>query len=140
MKRVEAISRKTLRMILEASRDMYPREFGAILRADQGTIDELLLVPGTISGKHHAIFQLHTLPADLSVVDAIFQLHTLPADFSVVGTVHSHPSGVYEPSDEDLALFNKFGGIHLIVGYPYEEDTWAAWTNKGQRTTLRVIP
>ncbi|TLZ93257.1 MAG: hypothetical protein E6J95_07400 [Methanobacteriota archaeon] len=124
MKRVEAISRKTLRMILEASRDMYPREFGAILRADQGTIDELLLVPGTISGKHHAIFQLHTLPAD----------------FSVVGTVHSHPSGVYEPSDEDLALFNKFGGIHLIVGYPYEEDTWAAWTNKGQRTTLRVIP
>jgi len=111
-------------MILEASRDMYPREFGAILRADQGTIDELLLVPGTISGKHHAIFQLHTLPAD----------------FSVVGTVHSHPSGVYEPSDEDLALFNKFGGIHLIVGYPYEEDTWAAWTNKGQRTTLRVIP
>src|SRR5207249_707691 len=35
MKRVEAISRKTLRMILEASRDMYPREFGAILRAVQ---------------------------------------------------------------------------------------------------------
>src|SRR2546428_1085444 len=98
MKRVTAIARKTLRMILEASRDMYPREFGAILRAEEGTITELILVPGTISGKRHAIFQLHTLPAD----------------FSVVGTVHSHPSGVYEPSDEDRALFNKFGGIHLI--------------------------
>lgn len=124
MKRVEAISRKTLRMILEASRDMYPREFGAILRAEEGTITELLLVPGTISGKRHAIFQLYTLPAD----------------FAVVGTVHSHPSGVYAPSDEDLALFNKFGGIHIITGYPYAEDTWAAWTNKGQRTDLKVVP
>ena len=123
MKRVEAISRKTLRMILAASRDIYPREFGAILRADQGTIDELLLIPGTVSGKHHAIFQLHMLPAD----------------FAVVGTVHSHPSGVYEPSDEDLHLFSKFGGIHLIAGYPYTEDTWAAWTNKGARFALKVV-
>src|SRR5438876_240093 len=63
MKRVTAIARKTLRMILEASRDMYPREFGAILRAEEGTITELILVPGTVSGKRHAIFQLHTLLA-----------------------------------------------------------------------------
>ncbi|HYY47553.1 MAG TPA: Mov34/MPN/PAD-1 family protein [Thermoplasmata archaeon] len=123
MKRVRAIARKTLRMILEASRDMHPREFGAILRAEEGTITELLLVPGTVSGKRHAIFQLHMLPAD----------------FAVVGTVHSHPSGVCEPSDEDLALFNKFGGIHLIVGYPYQEENWAAWTNKGARASLEVV-
>jgi proteasome lid subunit RPN8/RPN11 len=123
MKRVQAIARKTLRMILEASRDMHPREFGAVLRAEEGTITELILVPGTVSGKRHAIFQLHTLPTD----------------FAVVGTVHSHPSGVCEPSDEDRALFNKFGGIHLIVGYPYGEDSWAAWTNKGSRATLNVV-
>jgi proteasome lid subunit RPN8/RPN11 len=123
MKRVRAIARKTLRMILEASRDMHPREFGAILRAEEGTITELLLVPGTVSGKRHAIFQLHTLPPD----------------FAVVGTVHSHPSGVCEPSDQDLALFNKFGGIHLIVGYPYGPDSWAAWTNKGARASLDVV-
>jgi proteasome lid subunit RPN8/RPN11 len=123
MKRVQAIARKTLRMILEASRDMHPREFGAVLRAEEGTITELILVPGTVSGKRHAIFQLHTLPAD----------------FAVVGTVHSHPSGVCEPSDEDRALFNKFGGIHLIVGYPYGEDSWAAWTNKGARASLDVV-
>jgi len=124
MKPVTGIARKTLRMILEASRDMYPHEFGAILRAEEGTITELILVPGTISGKRHAIFQLHTLPAD----------------FSVVGTVHSHPSGVYEPSDEDRALFNKFGGIHLIVGHPFSETAWAAWTNKGARIPLKVVP
>lgn len=123
MKRVESIGRKTLRMILEASRDTHPNEFGAILRAEEGTIRELLLVPGTISGKRHAIFQLHMLPPD----------------FAVVGTVHSHPNGVLEPSDEDLSLFNKFGGIHLIVGHPYAEDSWAAWTNKGIRATLKIV-
>src|SRR3989442_6291851 len=118
MKRVTAIARKTLRMILEASRDMYPREFGAILRAEEGTITELILVPGTVSGKRHAIFQLHTLPAD----------------FSVVGTVHSHPSGVYEPSHEDLALFNKIGGVHIITRCPYSADTLTDWTNQSEPT------
>src|SRR3989304_3475475 len=121
-KRVDGIARKTLRMILEASRDTHPQEFGAILRAEEGVITELLLLPGTISGKRHAIFQLHMLPAD----------------FSVVGTVHSHPSGVVEPSEEDLHLFSKFGGIHLIVGHPYAEGSWAAWTYSGERVSLRV--
>ena len=124
MKRVNAISRKTLRMILEASRDIYPREFGAILRAEAGVITELLLIPGTVSGNRHAIFRLHMLPTD----------------FAVVGTVHSHPTGVFEPSDEDRALFSKFGGIHIISGYPYTETTWAAWTNKGERIDLTVVP
>jgi proteasome lid subunit RPN8/RPN11 len=123
-KPVRAIRRKVLRMILEASRDMYPREFGAILRAEDGVITEILLVPGTVSGNRHAIFQLHMLPAD----------------FTVVGTVHSHPSGNFHPSDEDLALFGKFGGLHLIVGYPYDETSWAAWKHSGERLDLQILP
>ncbi|HLA47563.1 MAG: Mov34/MPN/PAD-1 family protein [Candidatus Thermoplasmatota archaeon] len=122
--RPTAIRRKTLRMIREASKDAYPNEFGAILRAESGVITELLLVPGTIGGKRHAIFQLHMLPPD----------------FSVVGTVHSHPSGVFEPSDEDLHLFSKFGGVHIVVGYPYRETTWGAWDHAGRPVTLEVVP
>jgi len=123
-KPVYAIRRKVLRMILGASADMFPKEFGAILRAEDGVITEILLVPGTVSGNRHAIFQLHMLPTD----------------FSVVGTVHSHPSGTYNPSEEDLALFWKFGGLHVIVGYPYNESTWAAWKHSGDRLDLEVIP
>lgn len=122
-KRVYAIRRKVLKMILGASRDSYPNEFGAILRAEEGVITELLLIPGTLSGQR----------------SAIFQLHMLPADFTVVGTVHSHPSGVYSPSEEDLALFSKFGGIHIITGLPYGETNWAAWTYSGERVELQVI-
>lgn len=111
-------------MILEASKDTFPREFGAILRAEDGVITEILLVPGTVSGNKHAIFQLHMLPPD----------------FTVVGTVHSHPSGNYNPSDEDLMLFRKFGGLHIIVGYPYDEGAWAAWKFSGERLELQVLP
>ena len=123
-KPVRAIRRKVLRMILEASKDTYPREFGAILRAEEGVITEILLVPGTISGNRHAIFQLHMLPPD----------------FTVVGTVHSHPSGSPQPSDEDLALFRKFGGLHMIVGFPYDENSWAVWKHSGEPLQLEVLP
>ncbi len=121
--RPTAIRRKTLRMILEASRDSYPNEFGAILRAEGGVIHEILLVPGTIGGKRHAIFQLHNLPPD----------------FSVVGTVHSHPSGVFQPSEEDLHLFSKFGGVHIVTGHPFDETTWSAWDLAGRPVKLEVV-
>jgi len=122
--RPTAIRRKTLRMILAASKDAYPNEFGAFLRAESGVITELLLIPGTIGGKRHALFQFHNAPPD----------------FSVVGTVHSHPSGVFHPSDEDLHLFSKFGGVHIVTGRPYDETTWGAWDNAGQPVKLDVVP
>ncbi len=123
-KRPEGITRKCLRMILEASHDMYPNEFGAFLTAEEGVIDELVMIPGTVMGRRHAIFQTWMLPPNMHVV----------------GTVHSHPSGVYRPSEEDRHLFSNFSGIHIITGYPYNEDTWAAWTNKGERVPLKIVP
>ncbi len=123
-KRPDGITRKCLRMILEASRDMYPNEFGAFLRVEEGLIDELVMIPGTVMGRRHAIFQTWLLPPNMHVV----------------GTVHSHPSGVYMPSEEDRNLFSNFSGIHIITGYPYTEGTWAAWTNKGERVPLTIVP
>ena len=122
-KKVYAISRKTLRMILEASKDTYPKEFAAILRAEEGVITELLLLPGTISGDVHAVFQLHMLPID----------------FSVVGTIHSHPSGNYSPSGADLNLFSHFGRVHIITGKPYTESTWQAYDHNGNPRRLEVV-
>ena len=122
-KKVYGIRRKTLRMILEASKDTYPKEFAAILRAEEGVIEELLLLPGTVSGDVHAIFQLHMLPID----------------FSVVGTIHSHPSGSYNPSDADRQLFSHFGRVHIIVGHPYTERTWRAYDHNGAPRKLETV-
>lgn len=110
-------------MILEASKSSYPEEFGAILRAKKGVINELILLPGTEAGER----------------SALFKLHMLPVDFSVVGTVHSHPSGAIYPSEADVDLFRKFGWIHIITGYPFEMDSWACFTVEGLPRPLKVV-
>lgn len=120
---IKSIRRKTLRMILEASKSSYPEEFGAILRAKKGVINELILLPGTESGER----------------SALFKLHMLPVDFSVVGTVHSHPSGAIHPSQADVELFRKFGWVHIITGYPFEKDSWACFTVDGEKRQLTVV-
>lgn len=121
------ITRNCLAMILESSKSSYPQEFGALLRVDRvkkDTIIEVVLLPGTISGDSHAIFRLHMLPID----------------YSVVGTVHSHPSSIARPSEADLDLFGHFGKIHLIVGVTsYGGTQWKAYEYSGRETSVEVV-
>lgn len=120
---IHSIRKRTLRMILEASKSSYPEEFGAFLRAEKGVIKELVLLPGTVMGERHAIFKMHMLPID----------------FTIVGTVHSHPSGVCYPSEADRELFRKYGWIHIIVCAPYDRNSWAVFDIRGEPRELKVI-
>jgi proteasome lid subunit RPN8/RPN11 len=121
------ITRKCLTMIFESSKSNYPQEFGALLRVDRvekTTIIEVILLPGTISGDSHAIFHLHMLPVD----------------YSVVGTVHSHPSSIARPSEADLDLFSHFGRIHIIVGVsPFGDVTWKAYDYSGRMVSMEIV-
>ena len=120
---VDRIKAKTLRMIMEASKSSYPNEFAAFLRAEGRTIKELMLLPGTVSGNSHAIFQMSMLPVD----------------FTVVGTVHSHPSDTSLPSDADLDLFRRYGWVHLITHYPYEMNCFTAYNGRGEIVELEIV-
>ena len=120
---IRIIKKKALQMILESAKSSYPNEFGALLRAEEGEISELILLPGTISGNSQAIFQLYMRPID----------------FSIVGSAHSHPSGNYSPSEADLDFFRRTGSVHIIVGYPYTMRTWAAYNVLGERIDLVVL-
>jgi len=111
-------------LICQSARASHPREFGGVLRADkEEIISELLLLPGTVSGQTHAIFQLHMLPID----------------FAVRGTVHSHPSGTPLPSEADLDLFRRFGRRHIIIGSPYNERSWRAYDGRGEPIRAEVV-
>lgn len=110
-------------MIMEASKDSYPKEFGAFLRAENEIIYEIALLPGTVQGDHYAIFQLYSKPID----------------FSLVGSVHSHPSGNRNPSDQDLRMFSNTGRIHIIVGYPYTPSSYSAYNRKGEPINIKLI-
>jgi proteasome lid subunit RPN8/RPN11 len=120
------IKRRTLDFILESAKSTYPNEFGGFLRVDldkKDTISEIVLLPGTVSGESHAIFKLNMLPID----------------FSIVGTVHSHPSVSFLPSEADTFLFRKYGKIHMIVAYPFNPSSWKAYDLYGKKTDVKII-
>jgi len=120
------IKRNCLNLIFECAKDSHPNEFGAFLRVDdtlKDIITEVVLLPGTVSGESHAIFKMHMMPID----------------FSIVGTVHSHPGPYPNPSDADLQLFRKHGRIHIISAMPYDISNWKAYDQNGERVDIKVV-
>ena len=123
LKRVKGIDRSLMEMVNQAARDSLPNEFMAMLRAEEGVVSELLLVPGTLQGKD----------------SALVMLHMLPIDYTVVGTIHSHPGYSNRPSRQDLELFRRYGMIHIITCLPYDENSWQAYDHQGGMIELPVV-
>ncbi len=123
--KIKGIERECLETIKQGAKSIHPREFIALLSVgdDRSIISEIVMLPQMLSGRRHATFNIYMAPID----------------FSIVGTVHSHPSGNPHPSDEDLISFSKNGIVHIIIGYPYEDDTWKAYDYNGNEIKLEVI-
>jgi proteasome lid subunit RPN8/RPN11 len=81
------------------------------------------MLPGTLQGRDNALVNLWMMPVD----------------FTVVGSVHSHPSGNFSPSDADREFFQKFGTIHIIAGRPYNLRTWQAYDWNGEPIDLAIV-
>ena len=124
-RRVWGIRRQTLKLILEVSKESYPKEFAATLIAKKGIIEEINLLPGTLSGNGMAILRTHMQLPDITL--------------SVVGIVHSHPSGNFRPSGADTFFFSKFGNTHIIVGRPYNMSSWGAYDAYGEPIELEIV-
>lgn len=118
------LRKEALEFILGVSRSLYPREFIGFLRAEGNTITEVLVVPGSIYGRGFASSDTYMIPIDKSIV----------------GSVHSHPGSSNMPSRGDLHLFNKKGGVNLIVKYPYESimDV-VAYDSVGKKVEIEVV-
>ncbi|MEW6222584.1 MAG: Mov34/MPN/PAD-1 family protein [Candidatus Hadarchaeota archaeon] len=121
--KISKIEKEALEFMLGICRSTHPKEFAGVLRAKGDTISEVLLLPGTLS----------------SGKSAVLRLHMLPIDPTARGTIHSHPVPDAHPSSEDLGLFDKFGEVHLIVAYPYNKNSWAAYDHRGDKIELEVM-
>lgn len=117
------MERDIIRMVNESAKDTLPNEFVATMRAEEGVITELLLLPGTIQSRR----------------SGTLMLHMLPIDFSVVGTVHSHPGHSNHPSEADLALFSRFGSTHIITCMPFDMNSWRAYDRNGNPVELELV-
>ncbi len=123
--KIRGIERKCLEAIKEAAKDLHPNEFLAMLSTGRkrDVISELVLLPQMTYGKRHATFNIYMAPFDRSIV----------------GTVHSHPSGNPRPSEGDLLTFQKHGKVHIIIAYPYEDNTWRAYDYTGKEIKLEIV-
>ena len=117
------IRRGLLEYLLELARDFYPNEFGGFLREKDGVFEEVLIAPNPHFGRS----------------SAFFDTWMLPYDESIKGTVHSHPGPNPRPSGADLNFFSKFGGVHIIIAYPFVEDSVRAYRSDGSVLRIEVV-
>ena len=111
MKKIYAVDIDFIDGFNESAKSCYPNEFLCMVRQDDGVVDEMVLLPGTVYGDSHSF-----LSEWMS-----------PIDFSIAGTAHSHPGYSNEASDDDLSLFANMGGIHFITCQPYDRHSWKAY-------------
>lgn len=122
--KIRGIRQDLLTLLLQLGRENHPNEFAGVIRENDGIMEELNLLPGTIGREDSA---------------SVFY-DMMPLDTHVAGSVHSHPNGVILPSDADLNFFPRTGRYHLIVGYPYRKNDWRCFTVDGEPSELEVIP
>jgi len=121
---IRGIRQDLLSLLLQMGRENHPNEFAGIIREQDGIMEELNLLPGTIGREDSA---------------SVFY-DMMPLDTHVAGSAHSHPNGVIIPSDADLSFFPRTGRYHLIIGYPYRKNNWRCFTASGEPHDLEVIP
>jgi proteasome lid subunit RPN8/RPN11 len=120
---IQGIRKDLLSLILQVGRERHPFEYAGLLREKDGIIEELNLLPGTVSNEHSA-----------SLI-----LDMMPLDTHVAGSVHSHPNGVLVPSEADLSFFPRTGRYHFIIGFPYDEWNWACFEANGSLVKMEVV-
>ncbi|HXG07585.1 MAG TPA: Mov34/MPN/PAD-1 family protein [Nitrososphaera sp.] len=120
------ITRMAANGIISYSRGHHPNEEILLLRGrathDMITVDGLVIPPFAASGPYYSGF------SDFF----------LPFDSSYVGTAHSHPGGSNRPSLEDLNR-GFFGLVSIIIAYPYEDETMAAYDRSGNRLEMKIV-
>lgn len=119
---IKGIASETLNFVLETSKSMAPEEFAGLLQEKDGIITEVLILPGTESSEKNAVMKLFMKP-----------------NVKSVGSIHSHPSPNRKPSKADLRLFSKFGNCHIIVGHPYDNQSWTCYDKEGNIRELQVL-
>ncbi len=121
---IRGIRQELLNLLLELGRESHPREFVALLKERDGIIEELNILPGTITGTESA--------------SVFFDM--MPLDTHLAGSAHSHPSGPIRPSDADINFFPRSGRFHFIIGHPYGTGDWCCFTADGEPCRMEVLP
>ncbi len=119
------MTRQVANSIITFAKTWHPNEGILILQGKkkrhQIIVDGLVIPPFSSHGPYYSGFPVYELPFDLSYM----------------GTAHSHPGGSNKPSPEDLNNF--YGFVSVIISYPYEEETIAAYDRNGSDVPITIV-
>lgn len=138
---VIGIARETIEFALEAAEDTHPNEYMGLLRGERADrlLDSDELARRDIEPAGIVVTDVLVIPGTTSnPVSATVKTNMVPNDQRSVGSVHSHPNGVLQPSDADLATFGN-GDAHIIIGAPYRRSDWQTFDRNGDPRDLPVI-
>ena len=117
------IKQNTLLDLLEASKNLYPREYASLLGGD---VKEQLVfeyvIPPVLSGKSFAAIDLVSIP-----------IHK-----SIIGSIHSHPVGRGNASRADVKLFRRYL-INLIFYHPFGKTDFVAYGSNGEPMEVAIV-
>jgi proteasome lid subunit RPN8/RPN11 len=120
---VRAIIQEVLDLLLEMGKTSFPDEFIVLLGTEMNVITTVYPIAGTMVTSNNAI---------------IFR-DMVPLGMQIAGTAHSHPNGVLWPSNADLQTFMETGQCHIIVGDPFEANSWLCFDRDGCKRSLEVV-
>ncbi len=123
MKKVYAVDINLIDDINESARSVHPDEFLCLLSAEDGVINEMVMLPGTVYGDSHSFLSMWMAPANCNII----------------GSAHSHPDFYNDASDDDLDLFSNMGGYHIITCMPYDRTSWRIYNSKGEDAELEIV-
>jgi len=118
-------TRQVVDSLLSYSKMAYPNEGILLLRGRSkkgvAEVTGVMIPPAAVHAKGFSSFNWWMLPIDMSYL----------------GVAHSHPSGNFNPSDEDL--LHASGGVMVIMGYPYsDESCLGVYDKDGNRIPFEV--
>ena len=126
MQKQIVISRTAADGIISYSKTLHPNEAILILQGkttrEQVIIESLVIPPFALSGPYYSGYS---------------NFH-LPYDSSYIGSAHSHPGGSNKPSLQDLNR-GFYGAVSIIIAYPYEDRTMAAYDRDGNKLEVKII-
>ncbi len=123
MRKIYGVSVDFIDGFNESAKATYPDEFICYHREEDGVINEMILVPGSVFGDSHSFINEWMAPID----------------YNRSGSAHSHPGYSNRPSEADLTFFNHMGGVHFITCQPYDRRSWKAYDSSGDEVNLELI-
>lgn len=142
MNKTKKIKKEVIELLIELSKDFYPKQYICKLLISDEIIDEIAI----FSNLKKNIPEIKPVP--WTIVSAFsygpyLDLFAVNPDIifesSFIGFAISHIDDSLIPTENDKQLFAYRGDIHIIIAHPFNDRSWAAYDTSGDKIDIEII-